>query len=435
MGTPSQEFNVVFDTGSSDLWVPSKNCWWSLACWFHPVYDSQASSTSTTTPSDFEIVYGSGYVSGDVTIDDLQWGDIKVQDQEFGEVTTEAGVTFIFAAFDGVLGMGFPVLSSIGKLPPFENLIQQKLIDEPIFSFYFKALQEGTSGYGGELILGGYDDAHFTGQHTYFDVIDPFYWEINMDKIDFPGASTKLCHGGCIAIIDTGTSLICGPTEEITAINDVIIKAAGGSSTSFPPKKRTLNDECVDVVRDLTHKIFNMEKRMNCDADKMHCPDTCVSLGFCQEEIKTTRKLEENAYQNKQYTNYECDSCRHIVNSVRKIKDISELPESLVGGICNALDINHSAGGSNQITGIAAVDCSVIDKLPDITFVFSGKEFPLTGSQYIWKIEMFGTVSCIAGFTSLGEGIPFWILGDNFLSAYHSVYDYENLKVGFAKAV
>ncbi|XP_044539333.1 cathepsin D-like, partial [Gracilinanus agilis] len=146
IGTPPQEFTVVFDTGSSNLWVPSTHCsLWDVACWLHHKYNADKSSTYVKNGTSFAIHYGSGSLSGflsedTVTIPFSPEGSggkaMEIEHQTFGEAVKQPGVTFIAAKFDGILGMGFPRISVDSVTPVFDNLMNQKLVEKNVFSFY-----------------------------------------------------------------------------------------------------------------------------------------------------------------------------------------------------------------------------------------------------------------------------------------------------------
>src|ERR1700759_2366465 len=163
IGTPPQTFKVVLDTGSSNLWVPSTECG-SIACYLHTKYDSSSSSTYKKNGTSFEIRYGSGSLSGFVSQDTMSIGDLKIKDQLFAEATEEPGLAFAFGRFDGILGLGFDTISVNKIVPPFYEMVNQGLLDEPVFAFYLGDTADGEGE--SEAIFGGINEDHFTGKLT-----------------------------------------------------------------------------------------------------------------------------------------------------------------------------------------------------------------------------------------------------------------------------
>jgi len=203
IGTPPQTFKVVLDTGSSNLWVPSSECG-SIACYLHQKYDSSSSSTYKSNGTSFDISYGSGSLSGFVSQDTVTIGDIIIKGQDFAEATSEPGLAFAFGRFDGILGLGYDTIAVNHIVPPFYKMLEQKLIDEPVFAFYL-ADTEGES----EVVFGGVDSNHYKGKLTTIPLRRKAYWEVDFDAIAYGDDEAELENTG--VILDTGTSLIALP--------------------------------------------------------------------------------------------------------------------------------------------------------------------------------------------------------------------------------
>ncbi|XP_068440116.1 cathepsin D-like isoform X2 [Clinocottus analis] len=220
IGTPPQDFTVLFDTGSSNLWVPSIHCSvFDVACWLHHRYNSKKSSTFVKNGTAFSIRYGRGSLSGFISGDTVSIAGLPVAGQQFGEAVKQPGITFAVARFDGVLGMAYPSISVANVTPVFDTAMAAKLLPQNIFSFYIS--RDTTAAVGGELMLGGTDPQYYTGDLHYVNVTRKAYWQIKMSGVNV-GNQLTLCKAGCQAIVDTGTSLIVGPVEEVRALHKAI---------------------------------------------------------------------------------------------------------------------------------------------------------------------------------------------------------------------
>ncbi|GLJ15392.1 hypothetical protein SUGI_0252630 [Cryptomeria japonica] len=417
IGTPPQNFTVIFDTGSSNLWVPSTKCRLSLACYFHSKYKSGLSSTFQVNGTTFQIQYGSGAVAGYLSQDHVTAGNLVVRDQVFAEVTREPGLTFLSAKFDGILGLGFQKISVGNVVPVWYNMVNQGLVKEQVFSFWMNRKADDKEG--GEIVFGGVDPNHFKGEHAYVSVTREGYWQFNMGDFLIGGESTGFCAGGCAAIVDSGTSLLAGPSVIVAQINQAI-----GASGILNEECKSVVSQYGDMIIELLmaqtnpHKICSKIELCSFDGTRD------VSMGIASVLAKDQDKAESAS-------SGMCVACEMAVVWIQNklAKNISK--EQIMNYIDQLCDQMPNPNGES------AVDCSKISTMPTVSFTIGDTNFDLTPEQYILQVGEGSAAQCISGFMGLDVPPPMgpiWILGDIFMGVYHTVFDFGNKRVGFAEA-
>uniref|UniRef100_A0A3Q7F5Y3 Aspartic proteinase n=1 Tax=Solanum lycopersicum TaxID=4081 RepID=A0A3Q7F5Y3_SOLLC len=444
VGTPPQKFTVIFDTGSSNLWVPSAKCYFSVPCLFHSKYKSSQSSTYKKNGTSAAIHYGTGAISGFFSQDNVKVGDLVVKNQEFIEATREPSVTFLVAKFDGILGLGFREISVGNAVPVWYNMVKQGLVKEPVFSFWLNRNKEEEKG--GEIVFGGVDPKHFRGKHTYVPVTQKGYWQVgylyilgklllrlfataflfleynwqfDMGDVLIDGQATGYCDGGCSAIADSGTSLLAGPTTVITMINHAI-----GASGVVSQQCKTVVQQYGQTIMDMLLTEANPKK-------------ICSQVGLCTFDgtrgvsMGIESVVDEKAGKSAGLHDAMCSACEMAVvwmqNQLRQNQTQDRIL-NYVNELCERLP---------SPMGQSAVDCGKLSGMPSVSFTIGGKKFDLAPEEYILKVGEGRAAQCISGFIALDipppRG-PLWILGDVFMGRYHTVFDSGKLRVGFAEA-
>ena len=84
-------------------------------------------------------------------------------------------------------------------------------------------------------------------------------------------------------------------------------------------------------------------------------------------------------------------------------------------------------------SSLTACDCSEEQHMavPDIKFQINGDEYLIPRESWFERVA--SSQKCVVKFMH-GPGQDYWILGLNFFSSYYTVFDYENMQIGFAKS-
>lgn len=256
-----QVMPVLYDTGSSEIVVESKDC---VRCnkSASPMYDKQESQTFIRIAGDVaEHVFGSGPALCQHGLESIRLGDerspVTADSVPFWQVL-DHNISFwdTHHEFSGIAGLG-PLAHTpkLGQsMRDSEDITLLEAFDVNSFAI---CLERAATKSPGWLITGPYVDAVAEKKgFMHMPVVGQFHWAVELTNLQVGGtraASPALdpCNPSCIAIVDSGTSFIGAPStvlKQLMPLFDLIRKDCsnlnelpditfnlGGNPLSLPP--------------------------------------------------------------------------------------------------------------------------------------------------------------------------------------------------------
>jgi hypothetical protein len=221
VGSNKQPFYMLLDTGAANTWLMGSNCQ-SGACQMHNTFDPSSSKSWQTENKPLKIHYGTGDLRGIVGHDTATIAGMT-HNFEFG-LAEHTHDDFKHFAFDGILGLG---LSDSVSGTWLKTLKDQNVLSSMVFGM---TLNRGSDEVNdGQITFGGVDKAKFTGDISYTDIPSPRnewgHWMIPLGGVSFDGKEAKIASS--LASIDSGTSFIFAPLDDLQAIFDLIPGSRG----------------------------------------------------------------------------------------------------------------------------------------------------------------------------------------------------------------
>lgn len=234
VGTPPQNLSLVLDTGSSDIWLLSKDADLCedtsdqrLYGYCLPTYEPDDSSTyELVDRNGFDISYvDTTGASGDYIKDDFYVGGANIKQLQMG-LATESTIPV------GIMGVGFAANEAVYEEDRYPNImdvfISQDLIGSRAYSLYLNDYGSST----GSILFGGIDTEKFIGELTSIDLVaEQGYDEIFSFTIPLNALSMSIngsqddsvsLNDAVPVILDSGTTLTYLPTKVADKIYDAV---------------------------------------------------------------------------------------------------------------------------------------------------------------------------------------------------------------------
>jgi cathepsin D len=147
-----QTFKMLFDTGSCEFWIPSDQCT-TNRCQTHNRY-TRSSSYESYQGNKMAIQYLSGKVEGEMALEDIFLGDLRVPKQVIGIADHVEIPLLDEVIWDGILGLAYANKNlqkkHINTL--FDNIINQNILhqrgEKNQFAYYL-GWDKGAITFGG----------------------------------------------------------------------------------------------------------------------------------------------------------------------------------------------------------------------------------------------------------------------------------------------
>lgn len=243
-----QKFTVVFDTGSSHLFVPSTDCK-TGACKSKTLYNRTASESAVNidhegnlvepdaeTVDEVAIAFGTGEIEGTFVRETVCLSANIADDHACVEArvilaTYMSAEPFAEFEFDGVLGLGLESLALHPEFSIFGQMVAQHAAILPQFGVYISQDDDNPS----EITFGGHDARRFSTDLKWTKIAQPElgYWMVSVQSVRIGNETIELCQTGeCLAIADTGTSLLGVPKQIAKHINWLLARSVDVTNSS-----------------------------------------------------------------------------------------------------------------------------------------------------------------------------------------------------------